>query len=374
MRWQTEAEMEVVQLQAQVCQGFLETRKKQFDKRIGDILYLVISFEPLAEAFFRFKKPSYFKCDLAAPPKVSFSPPFDSGLAFQVVLASRTCVAEMTKGSAALYFGSTYEWVEVRTFVSLSLVQSLESGLTLCDPVDCSLPGSSVHGILQARILEWVAIPSTRDLPDSGIEPASLMSAALAVMVPSEIPKLPADTPVRGFPIVWTLLFHDSLSRTGLYHCFSSFILSLCDRFLVLNRLSYNTCCNSCFSDGILTDIIEHLTWTSQGYQIELILAQCSEPFETIYIYLEKDYCDNHVISDTSVTPWTVTCQASLYIEFPRQEYWNELPFPSPGDLPDPGMEPPFPVLADVQLKSLQNVKKYKEENKTTCYHDAAYL
>ena len=30
---------------------------------------------------------------------------------------------------------------------------------TLCDPVDCSLPGSSVHGILQARILEWVAIP-----------------------------------------------------------------------------------------------------------------------------------------------------------------------------------------------------------------------
>ena len=33
---------------------------------------------------------------------------------------------------------------------------------TLCDPVDCSLPGSSVHGILQARILEWVAISSSR--------------------------------------------------------------------------------------------------------------------------------------------------------------------------------------------------------------------
>ena len=31
--------------------------------------------------------------------------------------------------------------------------------LTLCDPMDCSLPGSSVHGILQGRILEWVAIP-----------------------------------------------------------------------------------------------------------------------------------------------------------------------------------------------------------------------
>ena len=32
----------------------------------------------------------------------------------------------------------------------------------LCDPMDCSLPGSSVHGILQARILEWVAKPSSR--------------------------------------------------------------------------------------------------------------------------------------------------------------------------------------------------------------------
>ena len=42
---------------------------------------------------------------------------------------------------------------------------------TLCDPMDCSLPGSSVHGILQARILEWVAIPFSRDLPNPGIEP-----------------------------------------------------------------------------------------------------------------------------------------------------------------------------------------------------------
>ena len=37
-----------------------------------------------------------------------------------------------------------------------------QSCLTLCDPVDCNPPGSSVHGILQARILEWVAMPSSR--------------------------------------------------------------------------------------------------------------------------------------------------------------------------------------------------------------------
>ena len=45
--------------------------------------------------------------------------------------------------------------------------------LTLCDPMDCSLSGFSVHGILQTKILEWVTISFSRDLPDSGIEPES---------------------------------------------------------------------------------------------------------------------------------------------------------------------------------------------------------
>ena len=47
--------------------------------------------------------------------------------------------------------GTRGEWSESCSVVS-----------TLCDPMDCSLPGSSVHGILQARILEWVAIPFSR--------------------------------------------------------------------------------------------------------------------------------------------------------------------------------------------------------------------
>ena len=49
-----------------------------------------------------------------------------------------------------------------------------------CDPMDCNLPSSSVHGILQARILEWVAMPPPGDLPNPGIEPESLMSSTLA--------------------------------------------------------------------------------------------------------------------------------------------------------------------------------------------------
>ena len=45
--------------------------------------------------------------------------------------------------------------------------------LTLCDFMDCSLPGSSVHGIFSAAIVEWVAIPFSRDLPNPGMEPRS---------------------------------------------------------------------------------------------------------------------------------------------------------------------------------------------------------
>ena len=41
--------------------------------------------------------------------------------------------------------------------------ESLQSCLTLCDPMDCSLPGSSVSGILQGIILEWDAVPSSRE-------------------------------------------------------------------------------------------------------------------------------------------------------------------------------------------------------------------
>ena len=44
------------------------------------------------------------------------------------------------------------------------LAKSLQSCPTLCDSMDCSLPGSSVHGILHARILEWVATASSREL------------------------------------------------------------------------------------------------------------------------------------------------------------------------------------------------------------------
>ena len=47
------------------------------------------------------------------------------------------------------------------------------------------------------------------------------------------------------------------------------------------------------------------------------------------------------------MTPWTVACQAPLSMGSPRQEYWSGLPYPSPGDLPDPGIKPGSPVLQE---------------------------
>ena len=55
------------------------------------------------------------------------------------------------------------------------------------------------------------------------------------------------------------------------------------------------------------------------------------------------------------MTPWTIARQAPLSMGFSRQEYWSDLLFPSPGDLPDPGIEPRSPALqADSLLTELR--------------------
>ena len=54
-----------------------------------------------------------------------------------------------------------------------------------------------------------------------------------------------------------------------------------------------------------------------------------------------------------------VACQAPLSMGFPRQEYWNWLPFPSPGDLPNPGIEPASPALAGGFFASASSLHSY---------------
>ena len=64
-------------------------------------------------------------------------------------------------------------------------------------------------------------------------------------------------------------------------------------------------------------------------------------------------YVSCSVMSDSFAIPCTIAHQAPLSMEFSKQEYWSGLPLPSPGDLPDPGIEPGFPTLqADFFLPS----------------------
>ena len=64
---------------------------------------------------------------------------------------------------------------------SIMPAKSLQLCLALCDAMDCSPPGSPVYGILQERILKWVDIPFSMDLPDPAMEHESFMSPSLAV-------------------------------------------------------------------------------------------------------------------------------------------------------------------------------------------------
>ena len=119
-----------------------------------------------------------------------------------------------------------------------------QSCLTLCEPINCSLPSSSVHGILQARVLEWVAISFSR--------------GSSRTRDPTRVSCMAG----RRFTL-WA------------------------------------------------TRNVKSLSW--------------------IRIF---------------ATPWTVAYQAPPSMGFSRQECWSTLPFSFPGDLPDPGIEPPSPALA----------------------------
>ena len=91
-------------------------------------------------------------------------------------------------------------WVHSSTYVSYICARvcakSLQSCLILCNPMDCSLPGSSVHGILQARILEMVAMPSSR----GSSQPRNQKPRSPALQVDS-LPSEPPEKPVEAYNI-----------------------------------------------------------------------------------------------------------------------------------------------------------------------------
>ena len=107
-----------------------------------------------------------------------------------------------------------------------------QSCLTLCDSMDYSPPGSSVHGIHQARILEWVAMAWKSDLPDPGIKPGSP-----ALQADSEAPRKPLSSQPKSQVHIVSLhrAFWLSLHVTVSSHTSAwSFI------FLIQNTVSEN--------------------------------------------------------------------------------------------------------------------------------------
>ena len=86
--------------------------------------------------------------------------------------AMRLCSPQVKHTSASTHTDSEPDPVGNVT-PNLVYGEFAQSCPTLCGPMDCSVPGSSVHGIFQAIVPEWIAISFSRDLPKPGIEPGS---------------------------------------------------------------------------------------------------------------------------------------------------------------------------------------------------------
>ena len=71
------------------------------------------------------------------------------------------------------------------------------------------------------------------------------------------------------------------------------------------------------------------------------------------------EQCVSHTVVSDSAIPWTVALQAPLFMDFYRQEHWSGFPVPSPGDFPNPGIEPGSPSLQADSLPSEPQEKPF---------------
>ena len=166
---------------------------------------------------------------------------------------------------------------------------AVQSCPTLCDPTDDSTPVSSVHGILQARILEWVTLSFSRG------------SCWPRVQI------LVSCTTGRFFT-VWA-------TKEALYIHIHIYI------------------CVHIYT------IYTHIYMCVHIYTLYTYIYVC------IYVYIYELKWSPLSRVWLLATLWTVAYQAPLSMRFSRQKYWSGLPFPSPGDLPEPGIEPRSPAL-----------------------------
>ena len=222
--------------------------------------------------------------------------------------------------------------------MSIVVVLVAQSCPTLCDPMDGSPPGSSVHGILQAGILEWVAISSSRR------------------------PSRPRD---------WTWVFVISGRFFTMWATREAPIMSVGKV-----DFSCSVTCNSLWPHGLSPPVssvhgilqTRILDWVDiplgshsllQGISLtqgsNTCLPHCRQRLYPLN-HRGSPHCVCARVMSLCATPWTVAHQAPLSMGFSRQGYWSGLPCLPPGHLPNPGIQPTSlisPALAGISAYSL---------------------
>ena len=113
------------------------------------------------------------------------------------------------------------------------------------------------------------------------------------------------------------------------------------------------------WEDGIVSLTQWTRIWANSGRQWRTGKPRVLQSLESQrvghYLVTQSELCSTKwfcSVMSNSVIPWTVVYQAPLSMEFSRQKYWSGLPFPSPEDLPDPGIKPRSPTLQADALPS----------------------
>ena len=192
----------------------------------------------------------------------------------------------------------------------LLLLSLFKACLTLCDPIDGSPVGPPVPGILQARTLEWVAI----SLSNACMHAKSLQ---LCLTLCNPIDCSPPGSSVPGI---------------------------LQARTLEWVAISFSNACMHAKSLQSCLTLCDPMDSSPPGSPVPGILQARILEWAAISL--------SDLIAKSRLTLWIMALQASLSKGFSRQEYWSGLPFPSPGNLPNPGIQLGSPALQGDALTS----------------------
>ena len=208
----------------------------------------------------------------------------------------------------------------------------LQSCPTLCDSM----------GFSRQEYWSGLPFPSPGDLPDLGIEPTSLMFPVLARRFLTTSANWEAPfIAIKNKNEVSLLLTKKSQATLVRYFVLSPYneqyltkVAWFCMRVWTFFGIAFLWDWNENWSFAVLWLLLsfpKSRTWLSDWMTTITKEVLCQSMCKCVL---------THSVVSNSATPWTVAHQAPLSMESSRQEYWSGLPFLSPGDLPNPGIEP----------------------------------